>query len=251
MEIQRVLALLKDCLEKIPHLETLHYANEDFKLWRYKVQDVVKAAFGVDSDEYKRLSAARGAVSTFGTEESFQREYLERLGRYRIALKSIIQKHEVLAEAPTGLLPTEVIYPPGTPYDAYKDIKAIISAACKKLIIVDPYVDSTLFDLLGNAQAGVEIQVLTRHMDGDFQLAGRKFKKQREKAQKGGLEVRVESGDFHDRFIIADDKFFHLGATIKDAGGKLFRISEIQDLRNKEALMQNITRSWNAASGVI
>jgi hypothetical protein len=248
MEIKRALALLKDYLEEIPHLETLHYKNEEFVLWRRKVEAVVKAAFPLPSEEYDWIDGAFGAIHLLGTEESWQKEYLERLGRYRTALKSILQKHEIFG---VSALPSEAIYPAGTPYDAYKDIRAIISAASTKLVIVDPYVDGTLFDLLGNAQADVQIQVLTRTMKGDFQLAGRKFKEQREKAQKGGLEVRVESGEFHDRFIIADDRVFHLGASIKDAGEKHCATSEFEDSRIKQMVMKITSESWDAASVVI
>lgn len=244
----KAIKLIKGAIEEIPRLRELHYKNQEFQLWRYKVEDVVKGGFDDSSDEYKRFRASYGAISLFGTEESWQREYLGRLDRYETALKSILQTCEILAEAPTGLLPTEAIYPAGTPYDAYKDIKAVISAASKKLIIVDPWVDSTLFDLLENAQSNVQIQVLTRHIKGDFQLAGQKFKEQREKAQKGGLEVRRESGDFHDRFIVADDRVFHLGASIKDAGGKHSATSEFEDSRVKEVVMKIISESWAGAS---
>ncbi len=44
----------------------------------------------------------------------------------------------------SGHLPQETVYPSGTPYTAYKDIKDILAKATRKLVIVDPYVDSTL-----------------------------------------------------------------------------------------------------------
>lgn len=128
-----------------------------------------------------------------------------------------------------------------------KDIRGIISEASTELMIVDPYVDSTIFELLKNAQPTVQIQVLTRHMEGDFQLAGKKFKEQREKSGGSALTVRTEGGDFHDRFIVADGRVFHLGASIEDAGKKVFAMSEIEASRNKEVLIENISKSWHTA----
>jgi len=145
----------------------------------------------------------------------------------------------------------EVVYPSGTPYDAYKQIKEIIALATKKLIIVDPYVDNSNVTLLENAQPGVEIQVLTRKMQGDFQLVAQKFKKQREMAGQGSVEVCKDRGAFHDRFIVADDNFFHMGASIKDAGAKVFAINEIEDSRNKRMLMESIYKAWDAAEKVL
>jgi len=147
-------------------------------------------------------------------------------------------------------VPLEAIYPGGTPYDAYKDIRDELTAATRKLIIVDPYVDSTLFNMLENVQPGVEIQVLTRKMQGDFQLAGQKFKEQREKAQQGTLEVR-KSGKLHDRFIVADDKFFHLGASIKDAGTKMCAMSEFEGSDIKSKLTETISGYWSEAEIVL
>lgn len=164
------------------------------------------------------------------------------------AVNTAIGKLEALS---TSEVLEEAVYPSGTPYDAYKDIKEIISLATKKLIVVDPYVDSSVVTLLENVQPGVEIQVLTRKMQGDFQLAAQKFKEQRERAKEGSLEVRKDKGAFHDRFIVADSKFFHLGASIKDAGEKVCAISEIENSSNKNLLMGSISKSWDAAEKVL
>jgi hypothetical protein len=147
-------------------------------------------------------------------------------------------------------VPLEAIYPSGTPYNAYKDIRDKLTTATRKLIIVDPYVDSTLFNMLEKVQHGVAIQVLTRNMKGDFKLAGQKFNEQREKAQQGILEVR-KSGKIHDRFVVGDDKFFHLGASIKDAGTKMCAMSEFEGSDIKSKLTETISGYWAEAEIVL
>ena len=156
-----------------------------------------------------------------------------------------------LQTSSTSEVPGEAVYPSGTPYNAYRDIKGILGLATRKLIVIDPYMDGSVVTLLENVQSGVEIQVLTRKMQGDFQLAAQKFKEQREKAGQGSLEIREDTSDFHDRFIVADGRFFHLGASIKDAGEKVCAINEIEDSRNKSLLMEIISKSWDTAEKVL
>ena len=147
-------------------------------------------------------------------------------------------------------LPPEAVFSNGKQYDAYEAIKDRITTATEKLIIVDSWVNSDLFTLLGNVQPNVQIQVLTTNMLGDFELAGEKFKKQHEQAQKGTLAVR-KSSRFHDRFLIVDDKTFHLGTSIKDAGNKLFVMTEIEDPDIKKKLSETISSYWDEAQNVL
>lgn len=147
-------------------------------------------------------------------------------------------------------LPSEAVFPNGRQYDAYEAIKDRITTATKELIIVDSWVDSDLFTLLENVQSGVQIQVLTTNMAGDFKLAGGKFKKQHEQAKKGTLAVR-SSSKFHDRFLIVDDKTFHLGASIKDAGNKLFVMTEIEGSDMKRKVSETISSYWDEGETVL
>ncbi len=137
------------------------------------------------------------------------------------------------------------IFPSGKTYDAYESIKKILSTAKKNIMIVDPWVDGTLFTLLSNAQPSVHIQILTENMQGDFKLAGQKFKKQH-----GALEVR-KNNKFHDRFILADDKIIHIGASIKDAGNKMFALGEFEGSEIKSKMSEIISGYWNEAEIIL
>ncbi|HSB11252.1 MAG TPA: hypothetical protein VLM38_17320 [Blastocatellia bacterium] len=56
---------------------------------------------------------------------------------------------------------------------------------------------------------------------------------------------------FHDRFIILDDKWhYHVGASIKDAGKKVFMISEIEDGYIVDALAKQFLKTWAAATAL-
>lgn len=142
------------------------------------------------------------------------------------------------------------IFPSGKPYDAYEAIRNIVTTATKNILIVDPWVDGTLFSLLSTVQPNVKIQILTENMKGDFELAGQKFKEQYEKAQRGTLDVR-KSDKFHDRFIIADGRIFHIGASLKDAGNKTFALSEFDGSEVKSKISKIISGHWNRAKTVL
>ena len=147
-------------------------------------------------------------------------------------------------------LPPEAVFPNGRQYDAYEAIKDRITTATKKLIIVDSWVDSDLFTLLENVPSDVQIQVLTTNMAGDFKLAGTKFRKQHGQAKRGTLAVR-SSSKFHDRFLIVDDRTFHLGASIKDAGNKLCVMTEIEDPDIKRKVSETISSYWDEGGTVL
>ena len=56
----------------------------------------------------------------------------------------------------------ELLIEPGTPHSAYVFLRDIVEAASRLVFLVDPYVDRTLFSLLSNVAARVEIRILTR-----------------------------------------------------------------------------------------
>ena len=96
MDKSKAIEMLKQCLEEIPQLEELHYDNQKFELWRNKVSDILEAAFGRSSSEWDKFVRAAGASIYSGTEIEYQQEYNRRLYDYETALKSTIQKYEIL-----------------------------------------------------------------------------------------------------------------------------------------------------------
>lgn len=101
MNIDRRMDLLKDALAEIPNLHKLVYDNAEFRLWKDKVSDILKDTFGGDSDEYRRFRPNVVTISTtYTTDDQLQKRYVSNLKDYEIALKSIIQKNEILGKPP-------------------------------------------------------------------------------------------------------------------------------------------------------
>lgn len=136
--------------------------------------------------------------------------------------------------------------PAGSSHDAYIEIRKIIQLATTELLIVDTYVDGTLWQLLTNVTLTAKIRIMTMQMKGDFTLEGRKFA-----AQHGNMiEVR-QTQKYHDRFIIVDSgRVWHLGASIKDAGNKASAISEFASPAISAGVKNDVENTWNAATVV-
>lgn len=87
--------MLKDALNEVPRLRELPYGNSDYRLWRHKVEDILRAKFGVRSHEFSRF--LRSVTSfPFNSDDLNQKEYLRRLREDETALKSIVWEVEVV-----------------------------------------------------------------------------------------------------------------------------------------------------------
>lgn len=141
---------------------------------------------------------------------------------------------------------SQYFFPQGATHDAYVKIREILRIANSTVTIVDPYIDESIFQMLASVQQPrLSVKLLTSKLPPDFALEAQKFISQHSDIS---LEVR-RTKEFHDRFIILDDsKCYHVGASIKDAGNKVFMISQVQDQKNVDALLQEHEQSWNAAS---
>jgi hypothetical protein len=82
--------LLKQAVEEINHLRTLHFRNGELTAWRDKVCQILESAHGKESLEYKRFINAPGTTFITRTEVGQQEDYHFRLDCYEAALKSLI-----------------------------------------------------------------------------------------------------------------------------------------------------------------
>jgi hypothetical protein len=140
---------------------------------------------------------------------------------------------------------SEQFFPPGSEHDAYITIREIIAKASRDIIVVDAYVGSSLLltvKALPRQALRVRFLTVERNLKPDFILEVAAFQQQVSHIE---LEVRA-STDFHDRFIAIDStEFYHVGASLKDAGKRAFMISRIHDPPNVERTRGFIENAWN------
>jgi hypothetical protein len=137
----------------------------------------------------------------------------------------------------------ELFFPDGSHHDAYIHIREILQNATTSVDIIDPYVDGSMLSLLAAcAKPKMRFRLLTSKHPQDLALEAQKWWRQN---NDNTLEIRTTK-EFHDRFIVLDQtKCWHIGASIKDAGNKVFMISQIEDEDNRVALLQQIQKSWD------
>ena len=141
----------------------------------------------------------------------------------------------------------ELFFPRGTQHDAYVRIREIIHRAKRSLLIIDPYLDGTVFTILADIQGTPMVKLFAANIPTDFALETAKFQQQHPQVQ---VETR-RSRDFHDRFIVIDEtECWHIGCSIKDAGNKAFMLSAIKDSRNSEALLETLRHTWASAKSL-
>ncbi|MCV6607364.1 MAG: virulence RhuM family protein [Campylobacterales bacterium] len=109
----------------------------------------------------------------------------------------------------------------GQIFDAYVFISDLIKNTKKSVILIDNYVDESVLTLFSKNQ-NIEVTIYTT-MSKQLKLDTEKYNKQYKK-----IEVKIAK-NFHDRFLILDKKdVYHIGASLKDLGNKVFAFSKIE-----------------------
>ena len=112
----------------------------------------------------------------------------------------------------------------GQIFDAYVLMSSLIKEAKKSVVLIDNYIDeTTLVHLSHKAPKGVSIRILTKVIGKGLRLD---LKKHNE--QYATIEVK-QLKHAHDRFLLIDEKIYHLGASLKDLGKRWFAFSLIEE----------------------
>lgn len=121
----------------------------------------------------------------------------------------------------TSLPPIEGIFYDGQIFDAYVFVIGLIKSAQKRLILIDNYVDESVLLMLSKREAGVSAEIRTGRLSQQLQLD-----LQRHNSQYEPISI-IQTQNIHDRFLIVDDDVYHIGASLKDLGKKLFAFSKM------------------------
>ena len=122
----------------------------------------------------------------------------------------------------TALPPVEGIFYDGQVFDAYAFAADMIRSARKRVILIDNYVDDSVLLTLAKREEGVSAEIVTRHVAEMLKLD-----LQRHNRQYPPVAIR-ECERYHDRFLIIDDTVYHLGASLKDLGKKMFAFNRME-----------------------
>jgi hypothetical protein len=133
----------------------------------------------------------------------------------------------------SSLPPIEGIFFDGQIFDAYVQIVNLIKQAKRSIILIDNYIDENTLTLLSKRDANVSATIYTRQLSNLQQLDIT-----RHNQQYPLITVNICKRN-HDRFLIIDDVVYLFGASLKDAGKKLFAYIKMQETPATE-LLNNI-----------
>ncbi len=122
----------------------------------------------------------------------------------------------------TSLPPKEGVFYNGQIFDAYVFATDLIKSAKKNITLIDNYIDESVLLMLAKRNKGVTATIITRSISDTLTLDLEKHNK-----QYPPIDVQ-ESNKYHDRFLIVDEVVYHLGASLKDLGKRLFAFSKME-----------------------
>lgn len=123
----------------------------------------------------------------------------------------------------------------GEVFDAYELISSIVSKATNNVKIIDPYFDYQSFIYLKKVSPKIDRKIYKSYHSTLSIKEINKFIRQY------GYVTVVDNNDFHDRFIIIDDKeCYSIGSSLNYAGNKTFGIIKIETKELVETILSRL-----------
>lgn len=130
----------------------------------------------------------------------------------------------------TSLPPQEKVFFDGQLFDAHILMSKLIESAEKRIVLIDNYIDESVLVLLSKRKTNVSAKIYTLQVSRTFRQDIQSYN-----SQYPPIDV-VQYTKAHDRFLIIDDKVYHVGASIKDLGKKLCAISLLSCINADEMI---------------
>jgi hypothetical protein len=131
----------------------------------------------------------------------------------------------------TELPPKEGIFYNGQIFDAFVFVADLIKMAKKEIILIDNYLNENVLALLSKRNEGVKATIFTADaakIQPDLIIHNAQYP-----------EIFIEEKpNIHDRFLLIDNDIYHIGASFKDLGKKLFAFNKMEIQANE--LLKNI-----------
>lgn len=199
MEPHILLAQFRALLERMPDLENYSLSSKEHLTWLGQAHALVSRWDGVSKIEFKiawdSLGMSPNRQGSIGTMLSILYRAIADL-EYKV---------------PSDI---EVSFGAGNVYDFFKALNKVIASAEKSLLIVDPYLDNTVFDhYLTSRQQNVDVKLLVNNKASDLLPAVQKYIE-----QFGDILQIKKSKSLHDRVIFVDGyTCWLIGQSVKDA----------------------------------
>ena len=213
------------------NVQKMHFANSDKPVKVYSLDIVL--AVGYRTNSAKAIHFRQWATKVL--KGYIQDGYV--LNTHKLTEQRLLSLENEMKEIKSHIQNNTLevkqgIFYKGEIFDAYLFLNDIIKSAKTEIIIIDNYIDDTLFTIISKNQ-NIKVNIFTQSISKQLKLDIQKYNNQYK-----NLEVKTIK-NFHDRFIIIDNKVvYHIGASLKDLGKKVFAFSKLNiDIKN---LLQNL-----------
>lgn len=122
----------------------------------------------------------------------------------------------------TSMTRSEGVFLDGQIFDAYTLMCDIVRSAQRRIILIDNYIDDSVLCQLDKRNPKVSATIYTPAISKELKLDLK-----RHNAQYAPIQIKIFK-KAHDRFLIIDDVVYHIGASFKDLGKKLFAFSRME-----------------------
>ncbi|MBS7271348.1 MAG: virulence RhuM family protein [Fibrobacter sp.] len=132
-----------------------------------------------------------------------------------------------------NLPPSEGILNAKSWWSGYEFAAQLVRSAKEEIVIIDPYADDVTLSLVAKKAEDVGAIVYSARINKTMNEEAARLNR-----QFPTVELR-NMRDVHDRFIIVDNRIYHVGASIRDLGSKLTAFSVLSAI-TKEQLLENV-----------
>ena len=216
-------------LDEKSNVHFLHIANSDKPIKLYSLDVIISVGYRVKSQRGTLFRQwANKVLKDYllrGYSINQRLMHMEnridhRLSEHDIQIKELNNRMDFFIR--TSMPPKEGIIYDGQIFDAYTLMCDLIRSARNRIIMVDNYIDDSVFRQLDKRITGVSATIFTPSISRTLRQD-----LERHNAQYAPIEVKTFRRA-HDRFLIIDDTVYHVGASFKDLGKKLTAFSKME-----------------------
>lgn len=203
-------SVVKDCL-------TTALDGKNYHVKYYNLDVIISVGYRVKSNRGTKFRQWANKV----LKEYLLRGYAitQRVERLEQRMSKTEEKIDFFVR--TSLPPVEGIFFEGQIFDARVFVSDLIKSAKKSIVLIDNYLDETVPMVLSKRADSVSAKIITQKVSRQFQQD-----LDSHNLQYPPIEIEEKTG-IHDRFLFIDDTVYHIGASLKDLGKKLFAFSKM------------------------
>ena len=168
-------------------------------------------------NETRCLAHSDNLVKLSNTLEEMKTKFEKRMDNLELKYDSITS---------TKYFKDKVFYN-GELFEGYSFIKKLFHNALNRIVIIDPYLDYSVLEMLNNIDIPITIYLYSSSPITNREIT---------LFQTNHNLTVIRTNLYHDRFIVIDDELYNIGSSIKDIGKKISHISKLESI-NIEELM--------------